>query len=194
MKEPILYKTLRPLIVFLVKILYKPEIIGTENIPEDGKVVLAGNHTNNLDCVLLITSTKRTIHFLAKDELVQGFKKGLFLNMGIIPVNRRIHDKDALQKAIDVLNNDKVIGIFPEGTINRTDNTIIPFKIGAVKMASVTNTKIVPFIITGEYKIGNKGLKIEFLEPIEIPKKEDLTEYNEELENIISKKLKKEKK
>ena len=39
MKEPILYKTLRPLIVFLVKTLYKPEIIGTENIPKDGKIV-----------------------------------------------------------------------------------------------------------------------------------------------------------
>ena len=194
MKEPILYKTLRPLIVFLVKTLYKPEIIGTENIPKDGKIVLAGNHTNNLDCVLLISSTKRTIHFLAKDELTNGIKKGLFLNMGIIPVNRRIHDKNALQKAIDVLNDDKVIGIFPEGTINRTEETIIPFKIGAVKMASETNTKIVPFIITGEYKIGNKNLKLEFLEPIEIPKKDDLTEYNKELESIISKKLRKEKK
>ena len=114
--------------------------------------------------------------------------------MGIIPVNRRIHDKNALQKAIDVLNDDKVIGIFPEGTINRTEETIIPFKIGAVKMASETNTKIVPFIITGEYKIGNKNLKLEFLEPIEIPKKDDLTEYNKELESIISKKLRKEKK
>lgn len=194
MKEPVLYKALRPLIVFLVKTLYNPEIIGTENIPKDGKIVLAGNHTNNLDCVLLITSTKRIIHFLAKDELIKGRNKNLFLNMGIIPVNRKIHDKEALSKAIEVLNDDKAIGIFPEGTVNKTEETIIPFKIGAVKMASVTNSKIVPFIITGKYKLLNKDLKIEFLEPIEIPQTEDLTEYNKELESIISKKLERRKK
>ena len=114
--------------------------------------------------------------------------------MGIIPVNRRIHDKNALNKAIEVLNNNKVIGIFPEGTINKTDNITLPFKIGAVKMASVTNSMITPFIITGKYKLFNNNLKIEFLPPIKINISKDLTSYNEKLMNIISDKLRKEKK
>ena len=54
--------------------------------------------------------------------------------MGIIPVNRKIHDKNALKTAEEELLNKKVIGIFPEGTINRTDEVTIPFKIGAVKI------------------------------------------------------------
>ena len=194
MKEPILYRTLRPVINILIKIVFRPTYIGKEYIPKKGKIVLAGNHTNNLDCLLLISSTKRTIHFLAKDELTKGIKKILFNNMGIIPVNRRIHDKNALAKAIDTLNKDKVIGIFPEGTINKTKDIIMPFKIGAVKMANDTNTPIIPFIITGKYKIFNNNLKIEFLNQIKYKKVEDLTTYNEELMNIIRKKLAKEKK
>ena len=194
MKEPILYRILRPIINILIKIVFRPTYIGKEYIPKKGKIVLAGNHTNNLDCLLLISSTKRTIHFLAKDELTKGIKKILFNNMGIIPVNRRIHDKNALAKAIDTLNKDKVIGIFPEGTINKTKDIIMPFKIGAVKMANDTNTPIIPFIITGKYKIFNNKLKIEFLNPIKYKKIEDLTTYNEELMNIIRKKLAKEKK
>ena len=47
MKEPILYKILRPVIKFLVRILYNPTYIGLENIPKSGKVILAGNHTYN---------------------------------------------------------------------------------------------------------------------------------------------------
>ena len=193
MKEPKLYRIVRPIIKVLFYILYKPTIIGKENIPKEGKIILAGNHTNNLDCILLISSTKRTIHFLAKEELMQGIKKIIFKNMGIIPVNRKIHDKEALKSAINTLHNDKVIGIFPEGTFNRTKNTILPFKIGAVKMASVTKSKIVPFTITGKYTLFKKNIKIQFLNPIEIPERKDLTTYNENLMNIISEELKKEK-
>ena len=90
----------------------------------------------------------------------------------------------------DALNEGKVIGIFPEGTTNKTKDIILPFKIGAVKMASETNTKIIPFVITGKYKLFNNKLTIEFLQSIKIPKVNDLTEYNEKLMNIISEKLK----
>ena len=54
----------------------------------NGSVVLGGNHTSNLDCLLLISSTKRKIHFLAKDSLIKGKFGFIFKNMGIIPVNR----------------------------------------------------------------------------------------------------------
>ena len=193
MKDYKLYRILRPLINIIIKVVYRPTYIGLDNIPKDNKIILAGNHTNNLDCLLLISSTKRTIHFLAKDSLYKGIKKVLFKNMAIIPVNRKIHDKNALNNAIKVLNEDKVIGIFPEGTINKTKDIIMPFKIGAVKMASDTNSKLVPFIITGKYKIFNNNLKIEFLKPLSIPKEKDLTTYNKKLMNIIRENLRKEK-
>lgn len=160
--EPVLYKFVRPIITFLFRIFYRPVIIGAEFIPKEKRVVLAGNHMNNLDCILLMASTKRVIHFLAKDELLKGFKGVIFRNMGIIPVNRRIHDKNALKSAKEVLCQDKIIGIFPEGTFNRSDNLILPFKIGAVKMCYDTSSLLVPFVIRGEYKLLRRKICIEF--------------------------------
>jgi 1-acyl-sn-glycerol-3-phosphate acyltransferase len=132
----------------------------------------------------LISCTKRTVHFLAKEELSHGLKKIIFKNMGIIFVNRKIHDKNALKNAIDVLNHDKVIGIFPEGTVSHGD--VLPFKIGAVKMASSTGSFIVPFSISGKYKFRSRNLTIKFMEPIEIYKTDDLSSQNESLRELIS--------
>ena len=186
-----LYRIVRPIIKIIMKILYRPKYIGLNNLPKEGRLVLSGNHTNNLDCLLLISSTKRTIHFLAKDSLNKGLKGIIFRNLGLIFVNRSIHDKTALNNAINVLEEDKVIGIFPEGTINRElKEPTLPFKIGSVKMAHDTNAPLVPFIITGKYRIFNNNLKIEFLKPIRI--KDNLTEENNKLRNIINKKLEEE--
>ena len=192
MQEPILYKIVRPIISFLFKILFHPKYIGLENIPEEGKVVLGGNHTNNLDCLLIISSTKRVVHFLAKDSLYKGIKKVLFKNMGIIPVNRLIHDKSALNTAREYLNDNKLIGIFPEGTINRTEDIIMPFKIGCVKMAYDTDAYVVPFIISGKYKLFNNQLTIEYLLPYKIDSN-DLTYENEKLMKLIKNSLEKRK-
>ena len=100
-----------------------------------------GNHTHIFDSLLLISTTKRSIHFLAKNELWKGSKKIIFSNLGLIPVNRKAKDHKALESAINYLNNDKLIGIFPEGTTEKGKG-MLPFKIGAIKMAKETNSKI----------------------------------------------------
>lgn len=193
MKEPLLYRIVRPIVTFLVHIVFRPTYIGLENIPKSGRIVLAGTHTNDFDSPLLMSCTKRVIHFLAKESLTKGILGHAFKALGLIPVNRSIHDKAALKSAINTLEEDKVIGIFPEGTINRTDDLIMPFKIGAVKMSKETNTKIVPFVITGKYKVFKKSVTIEFLKPIEI-KSDNLTKENERLMNLIRKKLEEKRK
>ena len=187
-KDPRFYKMVRPIVTFLFKFLYRPQIIGKEYIPKEGRIIIAGNHTNNLDCILLISSTKRCIHFLAKDELYKGVKKILFKHMGIIPVNRRVKDGQSLKKAKIFLNKEMVIGIFPEGTFNKSNNPILPFKIGAAKMAHDTNTKIIPFVIKGKYKLFQRKIRIIFFSPVEITE-DNLDLANEKLMNFVSKKL-----
>lgn len=182
--EPILYRALRPIICFVCKFFFRPEITGRENIV-CGKVVLAGNHTSILDCLLLISCTNRTIHFLAKDELSKGFKRLLFNNMGLIYVNRRINDSNAYNNALRVLNNNQVIGIFPEGTINRTDKPTIPFKSGAIRMAKESFSPIVPFVITGRYKIFRKSVKISFGRPFYV--KDEYHIENDKFQSLINK-------
>ncbi len=187
MTEPLLYRIVRPIVTFLFKLVFHPHIIGKENIPKTGKIILAGNHTNYFDPVLLLSSTKRTVHFLAKIELTKGPLGIIFKNLGIIPVDRKAsHNKTATNTAIEFLNNDKLIGIFPESTINRTNNVIMPFKKGAVKMAYETKAQIIPFSITGKYKIFGKSVTIVFEKPYEV-KNKDLEIENRILEEKISK-------
>ena len=179
-----LYKLTRPIITFLFKVLYRPKIVGVNNIPKKGRIILAGNHNHNLDGAFLISSTKRNIHFLAKIELFKGIKKIFFNNMGLIPVDRSKKNKKSLEMAYEYLNNGKVIGKFPEGTFGK--GKILPFKLGAVKMAYETKSKIIPFAITGDFKIFSKTLKIEFGNPIKITSN-NLEKENENLRNIVVK-------
>ncbi|MBE6771298.1 MAG: 1-acyl-sn-glycerol-3-phosphate acyltransferase [Ruminococcaceae bacterium] len=190
MKEPLLYRIVRRPLGFCFKAIYKPSVIGKKNIPENGRIILAGNHTNYFDCILVGTATKRCVHYLAKDELMKGPLKYIFKGMGIIPVNRRQKDKAALENAENILKDEKVIGIFPEGTINRTEDIIMPFKFGAVKMAKDTDTAIVPFVITGKYKPFKRSVKIRFFEHVEVS--DNLEESNNNLMNIVASELAKE--
>ena len=183
MKDPIFYKITRPILAIFIK-LYRPTIIGKEFIPKEGRVILAGNHTSYLDPLLVAYGTKRCVHYFAKDSLYKGIKKPIFKGLGIIPVNRKIKDKNSLYKGIDVLNNDLVVGIFPEGTINKTDDIVMNFKFGAVKMAYETNSKIVPFSITHKYKFLKKSVKIEYGKPYNVSS--DLEKEND----ILMKKVK----
>lgn len=184
--DALLYRITRPLVTFVFKAIFKPTIIGEQYIT-DGRLVLAGNHTSILDCFLLMSSTKRSIHFLAKKEL-WGFPACIiFAHMGLIPVDRSIHDKSALLSAYDYLKNDSLVLVFPEGTTEK-GRGVLPFKIGAVKMAHETNSKIIPFVIKGKYKCFKKSISIEFLKPIEV--NNNLSEENNRLENIIKARLK----
>lgn len=183
-KDVTFYKIIRPIITFLFKLFYRPTIIGSENIPSDKKIILAGNHTNNFDSLLLISSTKRNIHFLAKKELFKGIKKIIFNNLGLIPVDRSKKDSNVLINAKKYLDNNLVVGIFPEGTTEKGCGYILPFKIGAVKLSYDTNTEIIPFKITGEYKLFSRNLKIVFDKPYKA--KKDLEKSNKELYNIIN--------
>lgn len=182
MKDAMLYKILRPLLKGFTIIFLRPKFIGLENIPKEGRIILAGNHTHILDCLLLISSTKRNVHFLAKDELWKGPKKIIFANMGLIPVNRRSKSHKSLELAIECLNKELVVGIFPEGTTEK-EKKLLPFKVGAVKMASSANSMIVPFVIKGKYKLFSKDLTIKYLEPMKISN--NIDKENERLRNII---------
>ena len=189
----LLYKTVRLVLTPLVKILYRPRIIGRENIPSDNALILVGNHISYLDSILLIASTKRTVHFLAKDSLHKGIKKVIFKGIGTIPVNRNISDNDAFLKAKEVLNDNKVIGIFPEATRNlKNEDHILPFKTGAVRMARETDSYIVPFTITGKYRLFRRKINIEFYEKIKI-NSDDIKLENEKLMDFFRKELEKRK-
>lgn len=170
MKEPVFYKAVRPILAGWFKLFFRPQYEGIENIPKDGKIILAGNHTNFFDCFLVGTSTKRCVHFLAKAELMKGVGEHIFTGLGIIPVDRSSASSGAhaVNTCKKYLDDNKLIAIFPEGTINRTDDIMMSFKGGAVKIALDSSTKIVPFAITGKYTMFKENVKIKFMPPMEV--------------------------
>lgn len=181
----ILYRIVRPIVTFIFKIFFRPTYVGLENIP-DKKIIFAGNHTSNLDCILLMSSTKRSIHFLAKIELFKGLKGIIFKNMGLIPVDRFNRTTTPLDDAKKYLDIDGLILIFPEGTTEK-GRGLLKFKKGAVTLAKDTNTKIVPFVIRGKYKLFRKNITLEILKEYEI--NDDIKDENEKLRKIIQDKL-----
>ncbi len=188
----ILYRIVRTLGYPIFLLLYRPEFEGRNNIPKSDSVILAGNHTNNLDAAIMLAGPKRVVHMLAKKELFKSkISNAFFRSMGCIPVDRKIHDENAKSEAIEVLKNNEVIGIFPEGTVNRTNDIILPFKYGAVSFAKKTGAYIVPFTITGKYKLFRRSIKITYGKPYKVT--DDLEIENKKLMNIITKMLIKER-
>ena len=171
---------------------YKPTIINAEAIPKEGPILIVGNHKHLFDQCLAIIATKRVIHYMAKKEYWDSPKTRWFFNMvGCIPVNRQIHDSNAKEAAIEVLKNGGAIGLFPEGTRNKTKEFLLPFKFGAVSMAQKTNATLVPFGIAGDYIKGGKNLVITFGEPFKVAKEDSLEEANEKLRNEVGNLIKK---
>ena len=192
-KLPFLYKLSRLILGPIFKLYYNPKIIGKENIKKDGPIVIAGNHKHLYDQCLTIVATKRGIHYMAKKEYFDDKKVAWFFKgTGCISVDRKNKDKEAVSKALSVLKDNGAIGIFPEGTRNRTEEFLLPFKYGAVSMAQKTDAYIVPFGITGDYKFRSKNLTIRYGKPfkvtdLEISKAND--KLYKEVESLMKKNL-----
>lgn len=185
-KEPIFYKIFKLILGPIFKFYYKPKIIGKENIPKDGPILVVGNHKHLYDQCLAILATKRVIHYMAKKEYFDDKKVAWFFKIsGCISVDRQNKDKEAAAKAIELLNNNKAVGLFPEGTRNRTEAILLPFKFGAVSMAKKTNAYLVPFGIKGDYKFRG-GVTIKFGKPFKVGKM-NLEVANKKLSRDIKK-------
>ena len=260
------YKIFRTILGPIYKFWYNPTIIGKENIPKSGRFIIVGNHVHIMDQCNVIAPTKRVIHYMAKKEYFDPqYKEGhhgwFFRSAGCIPVDRSTKDEAAVHSAIEVLEHDHALGLFPEGTRNglkeararelydeylkdepisfeefykkakknKTSFTnyleelmqkefitkdefidnlgnaneflemllkekritkeeyfnhiFLPFKFGAVSMAHKTNSPIIPFVITGDYKFRSKNLVVRIGKPIEAM--EDLAQANKLLEETM---------
>ncbi len=181
------YKIVSSIVVFVGNMFFRGKVINKKYIPKDGPVILAGNHVSDYDSYLLFKSSERPIHFLAKKELIDGKLGWFFKMMHLIRIDRSIKNPAAKEEVINLLNNNKIIGIFPEGTY-RKKNLLLPFKGGVISFAEKTNAPIIPFVIKGKFRFWSKPT-ITFGKPIHVDKlKGNKLQY---LQNVIFKMLKK---
>ena len=256
-----IYKVFKAILTPIYKLWYNPKIIGKENIPKEGRFIIVGNHIHIMDQCNVIISTKRCLHYMAKKEYFDGKMAWFFRSCACIPVDRSKKDEDATHSAIEVLEKDEALGLFPEGTRNGMkeermkelydkyyteepisydkfikklkknktsfvnyleelmeknfitrdefidnifvsdeflqmlikdnritldeyyDHILLPLKFGAVSMAKKTNSVLIPFVITGDYKFRSKNLTIRIGKPIDVD--EDLEKANEYLDDTM---------
>ncbi len=143
-----LYKTIVAVLKPIVRMLFKYEVLGLENIPQmPGNFMLCCNHQSFLDVVLLAVMCPYQINFMAKKELFRFRPLGwLFKKFGAFPVNRGAGDVSAVKHAEQILENGGVLGIFPEGTRNPMGKPGRA-KAGAAMLAIDTGANILPVAI-----------------------------------------------
>jgi 1-acyl-sn-glycerol-3-phosphate acyltransferase len=161
-----LYPFGRALCSGILSPIYQFKVIGKENFPTDGGVLLCSNHISNLDPPTVGIAAPRQVHFMAKEELFSAPVLGKILPLiNAFPVKRGMSDREALRKGLGVLKEGKVLGLFPEGTRSETGE-LGKGLAGAGFFALRSKAQIVPCAVIGPYK-PFKRLKVVFGKPIE---------------------------
>ena len=154
------------LIIF--KLFFRLKVTGQENIPQNGPFIIVANHSSLLDPIILGISIKPKIIFVAAAYLFEiGWLGYLLRKANSIPVQRE-NDIKAIKQSLKILRQGGVLGIFPEGGIDRQKNNL-PIRAGAAYLATKAGAPIVPVKIKGADKVLPRGAKfIRSLSKIEV--------------------------
>ncbi|MBR5134683.1 MAG: 1-acyl-sn-glycerol-3-phosphate acyltransferase, partial [Clostridia bacterium] len=138
----ILLNFLRPFIFLL----FPYKMINKDKIPDGNEpLVVCCNHISMVDPAFLLLACKRPICFMAKDSLFKNKFLGYLLKhwFGVFPVARGKSDSTAITTAFSVLENNGILGIFPEGTRSK-DGTMAPAKSGAALIVAKAQSNVLP--------------------------------------------------
>jgi 1-acyl-sn-glycerol-3-phosphate acyltransferase len=151
------YELVRIVILPLAKLIWRFQVIGSENIPKDGPVIIAPNHKSMYDPFLVGLATRRPVRFMSKQELFSA-KSGRFISrLGAFPLKRGQADPEALETARMILVEGGVLALFPEGTRHKDPDTLSSPRRGAGRLAIETGAPIVPCALSGTEKMPKPG-------------------------------------
>ncbi len=141
------------------KTFFKLRPQGLENVPENGPVVLIGNHQSFLDPVLCGIFIKRPLYFLARDTLFRGLFGRLITSVNTIPVKRGTADLTAMKTVIEKLRDGWGLCLFPEGT-RSADGKISAFKPGFGLLCRRGGAAVVPVVVDGAFEAWPRNKKL----------------------------------
>ncbi|MFC4507977.1 MULTISPECIES: lysophospholipid acyltransferase family protein [Streptomyces] len=142
--------------------LWKPRVLGSWRVPASGPVIFAVNHSHNVDGPMVIGVAPRASHFLVKKEAFVGPIGTFMTRTGQIEVDRHSADRTAITRALGVLENGGVLGIFPEGT--RGEGDFAALRAGLAYFAVRSGAPIVPVAVLGSSE--KRGRLIKGLPPL----------------------------
>lgn len=145
-KVSIILTVLRIICIPVFFLIFPFRFYGNKKV-KDGPCIFIGNHYRIWDVIYPACTTWEGIHYIAKKSIGENRFLGFFCRkLKIISVNRNGNDARAIIDAIKCLKNGEKISIYPEGTRNKTDAEMLPFKPGAAMFAIRTKTPIVPIM------------------------------------------------
>jgi glycerol-3-phosphate dehydrogenase (NAD(P)+) len=157
--NPVLYWTLRAILVPAFLIYLRMQRTGREHLPRHGPLLLASNHRSFLDPFLIGTLVRRPVYYMAKRELFEKRWQAWILNaLGAFPVDRGAGDADAMDTARAILRRGDCVVVFPEGTRMRHGPLGDP-KRGVGRLALQTGAPVAPVAVFGTDEV-RRGWRI----------------------------------
>ncbi len=141
------------------KVAYRIRFVGRDNIPVDGPVLIVSNHASYLDPICLgLASSKRQIHFMARDDLFRiPALKQILPRVNSFPVKRDSSDRKALKEALKRLKADEVVGVFPQGTRVK-EGELGAGELGSALIALKSGAYVLPTAVIGSNMVMPKGM------------------------------------
>jgi 1-acyl-sn-glycerol-3-phosphate acyltransferase len=154
----------------ILKLLFRPYVIGLENVPESGGAIFASNHLSFSDSIFLPLTVPRRITFLAKMDYFTGhglkgrLTAAFVRGVGQLPVDRSggSASEAALKTGLRVLGRGDCLGIYPEGT-RSPDGRLYRGKTGVARMALEAAVPVLPVAMIDTEKIQPPGRKLPHL-------------------------------
>ncbi|MET7453565.1 lysophospholipid acyltransferase family protein [Streptomyces sp. NPDC005574] len=127
--------------------LWRPRVLGAWKVPASGPAIFAVNHSHNIDGPMVMGVAPRPTHFLIKKEAFIGPLDPFLLAIGQVKVDRDTTDRTAITRALGVLDNGGVLGIFPEGS--RGEGDFASLRAGLAYFAVRSGAPVVPVAVLG---------------------------------------------
>jgi len=149
---PLLYRLLQSGCARILRSHFDYRISGLERLPASGPFVLAANHHNYLDGVVLGAAIPRPISFLVMPRVFRAspLHPSFHRRIGSIPVNLERPDPGAIKRVLRVLGRGRIVGIFPEGPFSR-EGRLVPGQSGVALIALRSGVPVVPAAIEGTF-------------------------------------------
>ncbi|MFD1826568.1 MULTISPECIES: lysophospholipid acyltransferase family protein [Mumia] len=148
----------------VLKVVFRPEASGTENVPAEGPVIIASNHLSYSDWLFMPLVVPRRVTFVAKAEYftspgIKGwFQKTFFSSTGQVPIDRTggRASEGALRTQLRLLSKGEVCGIYPEGT-RSPDGRLYRGRTGVARLALESGVPVIPVAVTGTNVVAPPG-------------------------------------
>lgn len=162
------FVTLMRVVKFLLSFRLKVNVIGKENIPEEGPVIVCFNHTDILDPLYIMFALMRDMWALVASSYSKNIIIRFFSMTGkAILVDRNTTDMNALNKSIEVLKTGKFLGVSPKGTRSK-DGLLHKGKFGLGYLAGMTDSTILPLGLVGSFGASIRMLKQSLMKKVEV--------------------------